>query len=514
MLDITVDNGPHVLLYLQVTRLFRWTGTSVGLAAVVFALASDEIALTPYLLLLGWLLGVIAGEIAFPRAGGPIRRGRGIRLVPPQLTVAWLVCAAPSCGLALSTVLRSLDGETAFGERLGAAATLGLVAVVQLMVIGLHRRTLLAGPADLVGAEVATRSGSARWLLGAGASAALWTSVFALPLRQLDVVGLLVLVGLPIFAWAAASKAWQAGTPGGGSTWQWVTAGTVLAGMGLVLGWDMWQSAPGSPGAPPPEARTVPVRYATLDEQTGRWKLYGEGGQQMANRALPPTERRRAPFVLSGDGLHLVYVDEATHRLMLSHLSEPDERLALTGPLTGAPMPEVVMSWDGRYVSVGPELIDNRTGTRVRLPGVGRVLGFGPDGVMATAGRRALPGAPDTELLTLGYDGTVRTRAPFDPTLEVAASPDGRALVVLTDEEVLTMDPRTAVIRDHARLRVPEHYGAPEPQGWARDGRLLVRIEQDDDAEKFQLVDPATGKGSRVEGLPADLDRAIFGRIR
>ncbi|MEW1838191.1 hypothetical protein AB0392_09555 [Nonomuraea angiospora] len=451
----------------------------------------------------------MAGEIAFGHPRRVIRRSPGIRLVPPQLTATWLICAAFSCGVAFSTVERSFSAETTAGRRLGAAAVLGVVAVVQFMVSGLHRRALLQGPADLVGGELARRSHSARLLLGVGASVALWTSVIALPVQQFSEVSVLALVGLPILALAFASNAWPSGASGRRTTWLWAAAGVALAGLGLATGRSVWQQ---TPGAAAPATLAGPFQYALPDPGTGTWTLRGEGRQpQEVGQA--GTRLSGEPFVLSGDGLHLVYVDADTRRLVQQDLSGPGARRDLTGPLTGRPVPEVVLSQDGRYVSVGPEVIDNRTGARTRLPGVGRVLGFGPDTVVATTGRRALAGSPDTELLTIGYDGTVRTRAPFDPTLEVAVSPDARALVVLTEEEVLTMDPRTAEIRGHAELGVPEQHGTPDALAWARDGRLLIKIDEGGEKE-FHLVDPATGEASRVRDLPSNLDGAVFGRIQ
>ncbi|MFI6733686.1 hypothetical protein ACIBI9_12220 [Nonomuraea sp. NPDC050451] len=200
--------------------------------------------LAPYFVLIGWLLGVMAGEIAFGRPRGPIRRAPGIRLVPPKLAATWLICAAFSCGVALSTVERSLSAETTVDHRLGAAAVFGVVAVVQFMAGGLHRRALLSGTADLVGGELATRSHSARWLLGVGASAALWTSVIALPIRWFHGMGVPALIGLPILALALASNAWPPGTSGTSGTfgkrtiWFWAAAGVALAGVSLPANLD------------------------------------------------------------------------------------------------------------------------------------------------------------------------------------------------------------------------------------------------------------------------------------
>ncbi|MEU8247103.1 hypothetical protein [Nonomuraea sp. NPDC048916] len=191
----------------------------------------------------------------------------------------------------------------------------------------------------------------------------------------------------------------------------------------------------------------------------------------------------------------------------------------LTGPLADKAVPEPTLSYDGRHVSLttatGVELIDTRTDTRSLLPGVRHVLGLGPDGGgVATTGRRALAGSPDTELVTFDRHGGIRTRVPFDPTLSARPSPDGRTLAIVALDEIVTMDPGTGEVRGRARLRLPAHHDTPEPLGWDEEGRLLVRIAPDD-SEKgaYHLVDPATGKSRRVRDIPDDLRNPVFGRV-
>lgn len=523
LVDVTAFNGAHILRYLQVTRRWRWMGWTAGTATLAVAMNAGTSGLGPYFPVTGWLLGVVAGEIAVGRAKSRIRRPLGMRLVPPTLTTVWVICAAISCGAAFSAVVRSHAGETGSGERLGAVATLAVVVVVQAMVIGLHRQPLPAGPADLVGAELATRSRSARSLLAAGAAVALWTSVNALPEQlssELSVLGLPLGLGLPILAWVKSTGSWQVTTTRREHIWSLTAVGVALAGLALFTG--VLAAGPAPADRPVgvtfhgQESVSQPFRYARIDRQADTWVLVGQGQQLVMDRAAVrlPGDHRRAPFAISDDGLHVVYLDARTHRLVLRDLSKPGDPRELTGPLSGGPAPEVTLSADGRYVSVDAEVIDTVTGSRLRLPGVGRVLGLGRGGIVATTGRRALPGTPDTELLTLDLQGVVRTRVPFDPTLAALSTADGRHLAVVTGEEVLTMNAGTGMVSERAKLRLPEHYGRPEALGWAEGGRLLVRIDPlDVDDGAYRLVDPRTGKVSPVDDMPDGLGEAVFGRF-
>ncbi|TMR98057.1 hypothetical protein [Nonomuraea basaltis] len=523
MLDVTAFNGRHILRYLQVTQRWRWMGTAAGVTAMPLTMTTSSFSVSPYFPVTGWLLGAVAGEIAFGRAIGRIRRPLGMRLVPPALMTVWVICAAISCGMALSTVARSYSQEVGIGQRLGAVATLAAVAVVLTMVGELHRRALPAGPADLVGAELATRSRSARSLTAAGAAVALWTSMNALPEQvtsDLNVVGLPIVFGLPILAWFKGGDPWQVSTSGKRRIWGRSAVSMALAGATLCFGLSVEAPEPdGDHRAVQPErigSTAQPFRYARMDPQSRTWVLLGQGERLLVDRAATrlPGDDRRAPFAISGDGRRIVYLDEETHHLVLHDLSKRDDPRELTGPLSGA-APEVTLSRDGRYVSVGAEMIDTATGARLRLSGVGRVLGLGPGGVVATTGRRALPGAPDTELLTIDLQGTVRTRVPYDPTLEALSTPDGQELAVVTGDEVLTMDPGTGKIRGRAKLRLPGHYGAPEALSWAEDGRLLVRIiPMDEEKDAYHLVDRRTGKARPVADMPDGLDAAVFGRFQ
>jgi hypothetical protein len=282
-------------------------------------------------------------------------------------------------------------------------------------------------------------------------------------------------------------------------------------------------------GTPPdqrdePAAGSVPafvagqVMYARVNEQADRWELFVEpenGLPLTAARIRVPGTNTPAPLLLSGDGQYAVYVDDATGRLIHTGLASGSTH-DLSGPLPGGSVPEPMISHDGRYVSLttdtGTELVDTRAGTRIRMPGIRRVLGLGSGGLIGTTGRRALYAAPDTELRTLGLDGEVRTRVPFDPTLRPLVSPDGRVLTIVPHDEVLTMDPRTGRITGRKRLAVPGYYSVPLTLGWADDGRLLVRIEpKDDDQAHLHLVDTATGTSTPLElDLPSD---AISGRL-
>jgi hypothetical protein len=521
MVDVTAFNGSHILRYLQVTRRWRWMGTAAGMTALPLTMTAESFQLSPYFPVTGWLLGAMAGEIAFGRATGRVRRRLGMRLVPPALTAAWTVSAALSCGLALGTVVRSLSHDIGAAQRLGAVATLALVAIVQAMVTGLHRRALAAGPADLVGAELATRSRSARSLTGAGAAVALWTAMSVFPGRlsaEVTAVGWLLVAGLPIVAWVKSADSWQVRTSGGKHAWAPAAVALTLAATALYTGLTAEAPQPAATRRPlVVNDSDQPFPYAWIDPQAREWVVLAPnavlGVSQAATRL--PGSHRRAPFALSGDGKRVVYLDEETRGLFLHDFSPSGATRQLTGPLPVAAFPEVTMSHDGRYVSIGAEVIDTATWSRFSLPGAGNVLGFGSGRVVATTGRRALPGAPDTELLTLDLHGTVRTRVPFDPTLEVLPTPDGRVLAVVTGDELLTMDPATGKVRERVKLRLPAHYGSPEALSWAHDGRLLVKVDpEEDDDDAFHLVDPRTGKSRPVTGMPDRPDDLVFGRLR
>ncbi|MGN9836667.1 hypothetical protein ACTMTI_00960 [Nonomuraea sp. H19] len=522
MVHVTASNGNRILRYLQVTQRWRWMGMAAGLAIMPIAWSSGTFSVSPYFPLTGWLLGVAAGEMAFRGTGDRSLHPLGMRLVPLPLTVVWAICAAISCGLAFGVVARSYSGETGIAERLGAAATLAAVVTVQAMVSGLHRRALPAGPADLVGAELATRSRSARSLTAAGAVVALWTSTTGLPESisgDVNVPGVLIFFGLPIVAWVKSADPWQVCTSRKRRIWGRSAVGVALFGGALQVGMTVEPPPRDPPAIPAVVAGSSdqPFSYARVDPKARAWVLMGKGRHIPVDRAATrfPGGHRRAPFAISGDGRRIVYLDERTSRLVLRDLADSGGPLDLTGPLSGAAVPEVTLSRDGRYVSVGAEVIDTGTGSRTRLPGVGRVLGLGHDGVVATTGRRALPGAPDTELLTLDLHGAVRTRVPFDPTLEALPTPDGRGLAVVTGDEVLTMDPGTGRVRGRVKLRLPGHYGRPEALSWAEDGRLLVRIDpMDAEEETCHLVDPRTGKTRPVDDMPEGVDGAVFGRFQ
>ncbi|MER6512675.1 hypothetical protein ABT158_38090 [Nonomuraea sp. NPDC001636] len=177
-------------------------------------------------------------------------------------------------------------------------------------------------------------------------------------------------------------------------------------------------------------------------------------------------------------------------------------------------MPDAAFGQDDRHVILtwpnGVDLVDAVTGARRRLPGVGRVIGVVPGKVVATTGRRALEGAPDTELVTLDARGAVRTRTPFDPALQALLTPDGERLVLVSDNEVLTMDPRTG-----GRVRARATLGGPGAEAelvrWTEDGRLLVMLGWDDPV--LYLVDLETGKSRQVKNVPSRLGEVVVGRL-
>ncbi|MFI6792480.1 hypothetical protein ACIBG4_34650 [Nonomuraea sp. NPDC050383] len=501
-------------------------------------------------------------------------RPAGMRLAPRALAGIWRVAAVLACGIALSTVARSFRMEVGVAERLGATLALASVPAVHLLVRDLHRRALPAGPVDLVAAELALRARSARALLAGGTAVALWTASSGglpdFPYLLRDSASLVCDVLLPLLALIHAIRPWQvtperaAERPRGPLKRLVGAALAVATTIGLLAGWTVWGTAPESRYGPYDESgqhawltgRTVtswdyvtgadgwgvrraaaataprpplspvgePLRYARLDRERQRWELSVTPsvprvlGPAVARLTSGGPRGRPAPLALSRDGHHVVYLDGASRRLVLLDLTTM-RLIHLTGPLDDESVPEPALSADGGLVALtsaaGVELVEARTGARSRLPGVSRVLGLGPDGVVATAGRRALPGAPDTELVTLDRRGAALTRVPFDPTLDALATPDGSALAVIAGDDLVTMDPRTGQVLRLVPMRLPAHYGAPETAGWSAGGRLLVSVETRDPGQaRHHLADPATGRSGPADGLPGDLDDAVFGRLR
>ncbi|MEV0202205.1 hypothetical protein [Nonomuraea sp. NPDC050691] len=498
-------------------------------------------------------------------------RPSGMRLGPPGLVPVWRIAAVVACGIALSTVARSFRMDVGVAERSWAAFALGSVLAVHVLIRGLRRRPLPAGPVDLVAAELALRSRSARALLAGGIAAAVWSAqrsgLPALP-QHLTAVAFLAGNLLPLIALGLAIGPWQVVSARPARVSRTVLTGLASGALTLALtasllaGWTVWGAEPGvlsrgtgtgqhawdhsrsaaladfvrgeagwgerRAAATTPEPLTLlskaPVMCAWVNRQRQAWELYFASGMYWT--VVPAVARlasgprgRPAPFALSGDGRHIAYLDGVSRRLVLLDVTTGGLR-HLTGPLDDGTVPEPRLSADGSLValtsSAGTELLDTRTGGRTRLPGVARVLGLGPDRVIATTDRRALPGAPDTELLTLDRRGAVLTRVPFDPTLEALATPDGRELAVLTVDEVVTMDPATGHVLRRAALRLDGHYGTPRALGWSAGGRLLVHAEWSEARRpEHQLVDLATGRGKPAKDLPGDLgDDAVFGAIR
>ncbi|MCK2221392.1 hypothetical protein MF672_047455 [Actinomadura sp. ATCC 31491] len=528
---ITPANGTAILRYLQVTRRWRWMGAAGGLALLPLAGAPGSSSLGPYLPLTGWLLGALAGELALGRHRSGRRRPLGLRILPPVLTVTWTSCALFACGTAVSALV------AAPGSWPAAVAALVVVAAVQATVRGLHRWPVPQGPADLVGAELGTRSRSARSMVAAGSAVAVWTSAYASPDRTPPELWLLAGGLLPVLGWIMSAVPHQVRTSARRSAWRPVATGLALGGAALAttLAFGPLDALPRVAGPRPAAHLAQAVPFARV--LNGRWTLITGGQAFRMNRAANavPGAHHRAPFAFSGDGRTVVYLDDATHSLVVHGLATPEPPRALTGPLTGLAPPEVMLSRDGRQAVVGTkptgakligtklidtaptgmELIDTATGARVPLPGARRVLGVGPGGVVAATAPRALPGSRPAraELLTFDLRGSVRARAPFDPALEALLTPDGRDLVALSEDEVLTLDPRDGKVRRRAGLRLPEHDGAAEALGWHADGRLLVRISGSDDS--YHLVDPRTGRARPLgDVLPGEPLGLAFGVSR
>ncbi|MEV4833039.1 hypothetical protein AB0K05_00855 [Nonomuraea sp. NPDC049486] len=505
--------------------------------AVMFAQAPGEsFTVSPFWPIAGWFCGFAAAEMVLARRGGPLGRPLGLRLAPPQATGLWVFAAMVSGAIALASVLRSFRTEVDLAERGWAVFTLAVVLTVNLLVMGLRRRPLRAGPADLVSAEWAMRSRSARLLLAGGTIVAIWSAPGGGWSSQAESIRSLLGLVVSLLAWymtLSPERLTQAGRP---LRWQVVAA--VLLTPVLAAGWNAAVAEPDEqPQSPLTEPHANAALFAYVAEVSGQWELatipkgrepddewdestWDFGGfsldRAVTRLATGDGGRQEGPLALSGDGHHVVYLDSVTDRLVVQHLSEATRR-DLTGPLPAHAVPRPLLSHDGRLAALvsgtGTELVDTATGDRTALPGVRRVLGLGPYGVVGTTGHRALPGAPGTELVTLDPRGRVRSRAPFDPTLPALATRDGRSLIVFTDDEAVTMDARTGRVTDRAALKLPRHHGPPEPLGWSAEGRLAVLIEPDGDDGHYHLVDPGTGRSSPMKGVMDKLDHGVFGLI-
>ncbi|MFI6899978.1 hypothetical protein ACIBKY_01895 [Nonomuraea sp. NPDC050394] len=252
-----------------------------------------------------------------------------------------------------------------------------------------------------------------------------------------------------------------------------------------------------------PVAVPGPVQFARIVGGPVRWALSSEtNGEATFGEA-----DTRGPLALSGDGFHLIYRQLGTGKLVHRDLREADVR-----EIAGAG--EILLSHDGAYATVGTTLVHTPTGSATPLPGVARVIGIGGGRIVATTGRRTLPGAAATELVTFDTRGKVVSRAPFDPSLDVRLSPDGRTLAVVTFADVLTMDPATAKVLTREPLKLPGPVYELALVGWSADGRLLLRaaLEEPHVSGHF-LIDPRTGTARRLTEWPEPGQTVVAGRV-
>lgn len=529
--DVTPYNGAAILRYLHVTQRPMWTGMAIGFAVMFAQLGDKSSTVGPFWPVTGWFCGFAVAEMFLARRGGPLGRPLAFRLVPPFAGGLWVFAAVVSAALALASVFRSFEAEVDLAERGWAVFTLAVVLTVSLLLMGLRRRALRAGPADLVSAEFAMRCRSARLLVAGGTIVAIWSA----PGGDWppDEQGYRTLVNLlvPLLAWSLAQGPVQP-TPAHRPP-RWLTAGAVLLTPVLAAGWN---AAVAVPEEPPQqvlmEPYEAPILYATPGRMS-QWTLatLPEGheaddewdhshqftlGGAVTRLATGDGGRRTGPLALSGDGHHVAYLDSVTGRLVVRNLPEGTTR-DLTEPLPAGAVPRPHLSRDGRFAALvsgtGTEFVDTRTGVRTAMPGVRRVLGLGPYGVVGTTGHPAFPGSPDTELITVDPQGRVRSRAPFDPTLPAVATPDGRSVVMLRAGEVVTMDARTGRVTGRAATKLPRHHSPPEPVGWSVQGRLAVLIVPADDGREYHLLDPRTGGSSPMKGPRKELENSVFGVI-
>ncbi|GAA3136067.1 hypothetical protein GCM10010466_28560 [Planomonospora alba] len=539
-LVLTPSNAGRVLTYLRVTRRWRALGLTFGALAV---LAFEPfITVSPFYPVLGWFAGAVVAEVRLARARPAGRADLGLRPAPRRSAWLWRASAVVAGALALAGAVRALSsGAAAAAVPASSAARAAAAAAVPVLLRGLRTRPLPAGPADEVAAEVAARSRSAQVLLAGGAVAALWCAVQAVlppePPRVLAPLIALVSWVVPLVALAVGTGSWAPAPRTGPERW-WAAPVTAVAtfAAAVALGTAFVVSAAVPPGKT--AERTVrdeattssrPVAEASLPRcgtrQTVRgcavWELIPVAGPGDWSHPLPLPQAaafagrygalpRPAPFALSGDGFHAVYLDARTRR-MVHHDLRTGARRDLTGPLADTDLPVPALSPDGRYAALaatGPgrgsvRLVDTGGGRSVEVPGLGRVLGVGPRGFAAVTVPDGEAGGKEAELAVVGLDGAVRSRVPYDPASVVRLFPDGRRLLVLTaGGEAVTVDSATGRTLRRVRLRIEldRYADAPEFLGWDDGGRALLRLDPDEPADgETHLVDPVTGKTAEAQ---------------
>ncbi|MFG3435796.1 hypothetical protein ACGF0J_01010 [Nonomuraea sp. NPDC047897] len=181
--------------------------------ALAVTIMVHDATVSPYFPITCWFLGGVAAEITFARFRPRTRRPHGWCLASAPLVGIWRCAAILSAAVALSTVVRSFRMDVGVTERAWAALALGVVLTVHLLLRHLDGAPVPQGPADLVCAELAIRSRSARTLLAGGTAVALWTaSRCGLPELPAVLRGTseLSAAALPILAWLLAALApWQ-----------------------------------------------------------------------------------------------------------------------------------------------------------------------------------------------------------------------------------------------------------------------------------------------------------------
>ncbi|GGK56167.1 hypothetical protein Ppa06_10830 [Planomonospora parontospora subsp. parontospora] len=536
-LALTPSNGDRVLTYIRVTRRWRSLGLVFGLLVVLAGFTAESIVLRPLPVFLGWFAGVLVAEVRLARARPSGRGDLGLRLVPPAVALLWAAGAVAAGTLACYGMVRYLRFGTDAAALPWAAGVATVVTAVPVLLRGLRTRPLTDEPADRVAAEIAARSRSAHVLAAGGAVAALWCGFRSMPPDTLAASILLVSLVVPFVALVMGTHSWRP-VPRAHREHRWAAPATAVAtvtaavALGVVLAWSV--PAPRSPDAvtwSAPEGReetsSRPIAHAALPEcgtrltfrRCAAWELFSvdegpddPGTSVMALQAATFAGRhgplpRPAPFALSGDGFHAVYLHARTRRMVHQDL-RTGVRHDLTGPLADAELPVPVLSHDGRHAALttsGPgtgttRLVSTGGGRGVEVPGIARVLGVGSRGFTAVT----LPEGDKAELVTVGPDGAVRTRVPFDPAPAAGLFPDGRRLLVLTENgEAATVDPATGktVRKVKIRVELSEFGDAPELLGWDAHGRFLTRLDLDDADDELRLVDPATGKASEAEGI-------------
>ncbi|NRQ32254.1 hypothetical protein HII36_10455 [Nonomuraea sp. NN258] len=490
----TTWNAGPAIDYFRETRSWRAVGLTAGL---LLPMTGGHLTISAMAILVCWFAGVLMSEFRL-MAGREKGRPHGLPILDPAASAFHAMTDAGVLVLAGATVVRSLGETVPTADKVWAVAAVFIVAAVRLLIHELKARPLAQGPADLIAVAAAIRTRSARVLATGGGSAALACALSTHTLS--DQVSILTGVSAAIVALIVCVRP---AAPRPLRRWPGPALATLAAAVTACAAW--WTAT--TPVTPlyDQEGRLAepalylqsnncarPDRGTLLDCAT--WFAISAND----SAALPRAAGR--PLAVNWRGTHVVYRDRADRRLVV-HALATGARRAITGT-------SPALSQDGTHVATltggGAQIVHIGSGRAVTVPGIARILGFGPGGLVATTGPAARGPAPDVELVTAGLDGRVLTRVPFDPTLNASLTPGGERLLIITDDlKLVLMDPSTGRVLQRTTI---EASGDTPHQGldvvaWKNDGHVVVTSPP-------SLFDPVTWEidiktGRAEEARPA-----------